>query len=331
MNTRLPDTSLDSYFRPGQPWFDTNGQPINAHGGGVIFHKGRYYWYGEHKLPGKSEADKADGGVHCYASNDLYHWQDQGVVLSVDEDQPESEIAYGCILERPKVSYRQATGRFVMYFKLYPKHQGYEQAYVGVAESDSPTGPFVYRHRFLAGGNEDGSGDYALCETPDGVTHHMAVRKPDKALVAAPLTADGLNPAGDYRPLPGITRHTEGLAIFHFKGQYWLLGSGSSGWEPNAARSFVADDLYGPWTPLGNPAVGTNPQNSLGPDKTFGGQSSCVFQVSTNPNVMIAMLDIWRPKRPIEGGYIWLPVTFTQDRFILQWQDTWRIEADYQI
>ena len=46
---------------------------------------------------------------------------------------------------------------------------------------------------------------------------------------------------------------------------------------------------------------------------------------------MIAMLDIWRPKRPIEGGYIWLPVIFTQDRFILQWQDTWRIEADYQI
>jgi len=42
--------------------------PINAHGGGVIFFAGRYYWFGEHKLPGLSEAQLADGGVHCYSS-----------------------------------------------------------------------------------------------------------------------------------------------------------------------------------------------------------------------------------------------------------------------
>ena len=40
---------IQTGFRPAQIWSDTNGNTINAHGGGVIFFKGIYYWYGEHK------------------------------------------------------------------------------------------------------------------------------------------------------------------------------------------------------------------------------------------------------------------------------------------
>ncbi|KAA3689690.1 glycosyl hydrolase family 43, partial [Bacteroides salyersiae] len=25
-------------------WLDTSGNPINAHGGGVLYHEGTYYW-----------------------------------------------------------------------------------------------------------------------------------------------------------------------------------------------------------------------------------------------------------------------------------------------
>ena len=28
---------------------DTDGNPINAHGGGILYHEGTYYWYGEFK------------------------------------------------------------------------------------------------------------------------------------------------------------------------------------------------------------------------------------------------------------------------------------------
>src|SRR5208283_2986453 len=42
-------SSSHAEFRPGQVWLDTAGQPINAHGGGMLFHKGTYYWYGENK------------------------------------------------------------------------------------------------------------------------------------------------------------------------------------------------------------------------------------------------------------------------------------------
>lgn len=67
-----------SSIRPGQPWLDTQGKRIQAHGGSVMYLDGTYYWYGENK-------EKTDGkngiwhwGVRCYASTDLYNWEDKG-------------------------------------------------------------------------------------------------------------------------------------------------------------------------------------------------------------------------------------------------------------
>src|SRR5476651_994727 len=56
-------------FHPGEAWLDTNGKPINAHGGGMLFHDGTYYWFGEHKLDGLA-GDVAQVGVHVYSSKD---------------------------------------------------------------------------------------------------------------------------------------------------------------------------------------------------------------------------------------------------------------------
>ncbi len=54
-------TSAGPEFVPGQPWLDLGGNAVNAHGGGVLSFAGTYYWYGEHKLPGKSEARSESG------------------------------------------------------------------------------------------------------------------------------------------------------------------------------------------------------------------------------------------------------------------------------
>ena len=34
-------------FTPGQVWLDNNNVHINAHGGGILYDNGRYYWFGE--------------------------------------------------------------------------------------------------------------------------------------------------------------------------------------------------------------------------------------------------------------------------------------------
>ena len=38
-----------SCFRPGKTWYDTDGKPIQAHGGSILFANDTFYWYGENK------------------------------------------------------------------------------------------------------------------------------------------------------------------------------------------------------------------------------------------------------------------------------------------
>lgn len=135
--------------RPGALWPDASGRHINAHGGGIVEHNGTYYWFGEHKADHTSAALV---GVMCYASEDLVHWRNCGVALSVS-DEPGSDIERGCVLERPKVIYNKVTRKFVMWFHLELKGQGYRAARYGVAVSDKPEGPytFLYSQRANAG------------------------------------------------------------------------------------------------------------------------------------------------------------------------------------
>jgi hypothetical protein len=130
-------------FRPGERWLDDHGVPINAHGGGVLFHNGVYYWFGEHKIAGEA-GNAAHVGVHVYSSTDLYHWNDEGIALGVSDD-PASPITRGCILERPKVIFNPRTKKFVMWFHLEPKAAfDYSGAMSGVAVADCVTGPFGF-------------------------------------------------------------------------------------------------------------------------------------------------------------------------------------------
>jgi hypothetical protein len=129
-------------FRPGERWLDEAGIPINAHGGGILFHEGIHYWYGEHKIAGPA-GNCAQVGVHVYSSDDLLAWRDRGIALEVSTD-PASEITAGCILERPKVLFNSRTGKFVMWFHLEPKGLGYDGSRSGVAVADRPEGPFLF-------------------------------------------------------------------------------------------------------------------------------------------------------------------------------------------
>src|ERR1051325_8737832 len=127
-------------FRPGELWPDSNGVHVNAHGGGILFHDGTYFWFGEHKIEGEA-GNVAHIGVHAYSSRDLYNWRDEGIALSVVDD-PHSPIVRGCILERPKVIFNPRTKKFIMWFHLEPKDSGYSGAFSGVAVADNVTGPY---------------------------------------------------------------------------------------------------------------------------------------------------------------------------------------------
>jgi hypothetical protein len=138
-------------FRPGESWLDTDGKAINAHGGGVLFHNGVYYWYGELKegrtylpLVNKSWGGTRviAGGVSCYSSTNLYDWKNEGLALPSDAKNPSHDLACENVLERPKVIYNAQTKKFVMW--LHQDSPDYQAARSGVAVSDTPAGPFQY-------------------------------------------------------------------------------------------------------------------------------------------------------------------------------------------
>jgi beta-glucanase (GH16 family) len=359
--SRSADGKLDplSKFIPGEIWPDNNGVHINAHGGGVLFHEGSYYWFGEHKTAGRG-GNQANVGVHCYSSTDLLHWKDEGIALRVVDD-PASDITRGCILERPKVIYNAQTGKYVMWFHLELRGQGYDAARTGVAVSDTPTGPYAFirslrphakvwpenfnpkqpsdseqeegalairQGRLLRRDFESGqmSRDMTLFVDDDGKAYHIHAAEDNYTLHISQLSDDYLSFSGRYiRVLPG--GHNEAPAVFKRKRKYYLLTSGCTGWAPNAARSAVADSIWGPWKSLPNPCVGVNPKNIMGPEKTFGGQSTFVLPVPGKRDVFIAMFDMWRPRNAIDGRYLWLPIRFGGNGFEILWRKTWDLSV----
>jgi hypothetical protein len=311
---------------PGKLWNDSRGAPINAHGGGVLYHNGVYYWYGTHKIQGLSEAKHADGGIHCYASNDLVKWSDMGRVLYLGNSDDHHDLQSESNFDRPKIVYNAKTGNFVAFFKLYLKGFGVETGFVGVATSKSPTGPFVYSHKFLGGNSQNGSGDFAIHQEENGDLFHLTVRKPDKAFVVGKMNADYLMPEGKYQVCAGILEKTEAPAIVKRNGVYHLIASGSTGWDPNPARYYTSNSLAGPWKYHGNPCSGINPNNGLGLEKTFGGQSTFILKVQGKDDAYIAMFDINKPDHPYESMHIWLPITIKDNRFSIQWIDAFGLD-----
>lgn len=347
-------------FTPGALWPDDKGIHINAHGGGFLYHEGIYYWFGEHKIAGHA-GNQAHVGVHCYASRDLYNWQDRGIALHVSDD-PGSDIVRGCVLERPKVIYNARTRQFVMWFHLELKGQGYHAARSGVAVSESVTGPYTFVRSFrpnagvwpinvtpeqmqapLPGEQPEFTGsdsgdiarfnllgrdfaggqmarDMTLFVDEDGAAYHVFASEENSTLHISLLSDDYLEPAGKYVRV-FERRFMEAPAICKRQGRYYFIGSGCTGWAPNAARSAAADSMWGPWTELGNPCVGENSEI------TFGGQSTYLLPVAGHEDAYIAMFDLWRPENAIDGRYMWLPVEFKGERIVLRYRSAWDLNV----
>lgn len=339
-------------FHPGQVWPDDKGVHINAHGGGVLYQKGTYYWFGEHKIEGEA-GNRAMVGVHCYSSKNLYDWKDEGIVLSVSDD-PKSDIAKGCILERPKVLYNKITKKYVMWFHLELLGKGYSAARSGVAISDKVTGPYKFIRSYrpnpgqmpfypaftsekgkvscispasksdsifcrdLPGGQM--ARDMTVFVDDDGKAYHVFSSEENFTLDLAELTPDYTGHTGKFIRIY-IGHQTEAPALFKHNGIYYMIGSGCTGWAPNAARWFSAKSIWGPWTYRGNPCKG------IGNEITFGGQSTYVIPVAGKKDAFIFMADKWTPKNAIDGRYLWLPITFKDDNIEINWLDSWSLDA----
>lgn len=353
-------TTMWSAFHPGELWKDNRGEHINAHGGGVLYNNGTYYWFGEHKSDNTSSALV---GVTCYSSKNLEDWTYRGVALQVT-DKKGHDLEKGCIIERPKVIYCKKTRQFVMWFHLELKGQGYRASRYAVAVSDHAMGPYRYLRsgrvnagiypigfnkadtallgekarekmewwtpewrtwikrgmflqRDMAGGQM--SRDQTVYVDDDEKAYQIYSSEDNLTIQIAELTDDYTAHTGRYvRVAPG--GQNEAPAICKRNGAYWMITSGCTGWDPNEARMFTAKNIFGPWKQLPNPCRGENAK------LTFGGQSTYILKVESRPDTYIFMADIWRPKRPSDARYVWLPMEFGADGTpTITWKTEWTL------
>jgi hypothetical protein len=346
----VPET-YDS-IRPGRVWLDTTGNRIQAHGGSVLYEGGTYYWYGENKEHTKPGNDVWTWGIRCYASTDLYNWEDRGLIIPPVLDDPKSPLHPSQMIDRPHIVRDPLTGTYVCWLKIMGKDGGQRTT---VLTAPSVLGPYeIVRTGMRPLGMN--AGDFDLVVDPVDGKGYYYFERVHSELICADLTEDYTDVTGCYsthfphRHPPAVR---EAPAYFRREGRHYLITSGTSGYFPNRSEVAVADTYHGPYTVLGDP----HPSDTSG--TSFRSQISSVFRHPTQTDLYIAVADRWLPhlseeesdqtesfhryfaekERGATGAslppqefdtsvadYVWLPLRFDGDMPVIEWHDEWRIE-----
>ena len=361
--TRTKADAAQRVIRPGEVWRDTAGNPIQAHGGSMIVVGETFYWYGENKEKTVGDGKVWTWGVRCYASKDLYDWEDLGLIIPPDIDDPTSPLAPNSGLDRPHILYNAQTKKFVCWIKIL--NQGGVQTRVVLA-ADKITGPYRMIHRrFMPLGM--GAGDFDLVVCPDDGKAYMYFERVHSELICADLTDDFTDVTGYYSthfPRSGPPYVREAPAYFRRNGKHYLATSGTTGYFPNPSEIASADTYHGPWTVIGD----LHPKDRS--RTSFNSQISSVFKHPNKKDLYIALADRWmgpmsdpdfesgktsqlvrdifakrfvthapltaeetvlqpileRPLASANARYAWLPIRFEGDRPVIDWRSDWSLD-----
>ena len=278
----------------GTRFSDTTGNPVQAHGGGVIKVGSDYYWFGENR-----NSNGTFRYVSAYRSTDLTTWTHVNDVLTQSSS---AELAVANI-ERPKVIYNSSTGKYVLWMH-WENGSDYGQARVAVAESSTVDGDYTYVGSFRPLGYD--SRDMTVFRDDDGTAYLISATAVNADLNIYRLTADYHGVAslvqtlwkGSYREAP---------AMFKRNGVYFLLTSGATGWAPNQQKYATATSVAGTWSALSNIGDGT----------TYASQTAYVLPVQGSSTTSYLYLgDRWAGAwgGPVnDSNYVWLPLTFASN------------------
>ncbi|MDL2301080.1 family 43 glycosylhydrolase [Lachnospiraceae bacterium OttesenSCG-928-D06] len=352
---------MQNAIYPGKVWMDTQGKPIQAHGGAVFYEKGVFYWYGENKEFTDGENGIWTYGIKYYSSKDLYNWTDEGFLIPPSEDED-------CLLhpkwrvDRPHIIYCAMTKTYVCWIKI----SGPEACFV-LARADEFAGPYeIVREHYRPLGKK--VGDFDLVWDDETGEAWVLFDGDHEGIYGLRLTEDYLDVTGEaVVSFGGLHPPFCREAPAHFKRNdiHYLLTSGMSGYVPNPSQTGVSKSPQGPYILQGDPHINDISRAS------FNSQISFVFRHPEKKDLYIALADRWVPdfvvnekrslamertiasrfyseytateeersifmQRPAlphvatrKAGYIWLPLRFEGDMVCIDWLDEWRME-DYE-
>ncbi len=269
----------------GIPWFDDQGNIVNAHGACIVEDGGRYYLFGEYK----SDKSNAFPGFGCYSSDDLVNWTFERVVLPV---QPDGILGPERVGERVKVMKCPSTGEYVMY--MHADDLGYRDPYIGYATCNTINGEYELQGLLLYDGKPIKRWDMGTFQDTDGKGYLLIHHGPIYRL------------SEDYRSIEAEAANVKGSgespAMFKKNGMYYMLFSNLTSWEKNDNFYFTAPAIEGPWTKQGLFC----PEGKL----TYNSQSTFVFPLKRgNDTIPMFMGDRWSfPHQASAATYVWMPL-----------------------
>lgn len=304
----------------GVQWADTDGEPIQAHGGGVLEEDGYFYWFGENRNP-----DGTFFAVTAYRSHDLVQWERVHDVLTSDS-HPELDPAN---VERPKVVKNEATGKYVMWMH-WENGSDYGEARAAVASGGSIAGDYTFHGSFRPYADEDVidhgrpgymSRDCTLFVDDDGAGYFLSATNENYDLNLYALSADYLEIDHLVATLfPG--GHREAPALFKRGDVYFLLTSGATGWNPNQAQYATSTNLASGWSSMQNVADGN----------TFHSQPTFVLPITRGGvSTYLYLGDRWAGAyggRVNDSAYVWQPLAFpTSTAMSMSWSNVLAIDV----
>jgi hypothetical protein len=319
-----------------------------------------FYWYGENKDHTTGMDKIRSWGVRCYKSDDLYNWEDLGLIIPPDTEDPNSPLHPTQALDRPHILYNAETKKYVCWIKLlWGKHQTRS-----VLVADAITGPYkMVKTNIMPVGM--GAGDFDMVVCPDDGKAYMYFERVHSELICADLTPDYLDFTGYYTthfPRLGPPFVREAPAYFKRHGKHYMATSGTTSYFPNPSEIAVADTYHGPFTLLGDLHPSDRSRSS------FNTQISSIFKHPKKKDLYIALGDEWigprtdelflsgkavrlvesafekmfithepltaeekaaLPPTPLNTSvsrYTWLPIKFNGDRPVIEWRSEWSLD-----
>ncbi|KAF5362835.1 hypothetical protein D9758_007108 [Tetrapyrgos nigripes] len=331
------DARKNRYIVPGAPWYDTDGNLLSAHAGGIVEHDGKWYWFGQNE---RIEDKDLFSGINAYSSSDLLNWDYEGRALSSING---TVIGPDTVVERPKAVFNEETQTWVLWF--HSDNSTYGLLRQGVATSPNISGkpfapfeqvmhadrqlriypgPYDFQGVFspLGGTSQDfglfqdvdhDGASYALYSNGDADAAH------DNLIARMNSTFTGVEELVYEFPDFDL----EAPTMFFSGTRYYILMSHKTGYRPNNVVVFSAEKLEGPWSAQSYIAtLGT---------RTFNSQSTMIISVKgSERSTFLYAGDQWTTAKDLYlSTYVWLPMSFNDNTGALNvdWHDLYSIDV----
>jgi len=248
----------------------------------------------------------------CYSSPDLWHWKNEGVMLKASSGT-----------NRMDVLYNDSTKKYVMVLKW--ETPGTEWCNRGIATAPSPTGPYTKLFDSTVYGAN--TGDMSVFKDDDGKAYYCweIWNNGSKSQALALMTWDYINLEKKIQTWSSSER--EANCMMKRRGKYYYLTSLMANIDPSLTQYWTAPSITGPWTtnlvPVILPGDAANDSWSTQDDFVFAFKG-------TKDTVFMYDGDRWKQTETNrQGGYAWLPITFSpKDSIIINYYQDWEVEPD---